>query len=354
MPSCSPASEVPERFRHRLRSIGEAWGENMQSALLSVARRFAAGFDITPVEVRMVVVSRRIAGGPDVRIDHLAVRALDTGAVDHIEFIRPELVSRALRDLREAVPMRRALASMRYAMALPPAATYVGIASLAELIRRTPGLGATIEARAAFDRLEPAVLAEAERLFSVDPASIAVDWLIADREDDPDAVTITATPREWLDMRIETAAAADIVLSAIDGEAAAALRACRLFAALELPPRKSWCAIWAGGGTVHAWLLHGTMVRREWRAPRDQRGPVVCALRDAFAHADLAGAVVAGDLDAIAAAGLEFDALRAALGCDPQLFCAAPFCHASLANDALCGSPAFAVAFGLAMRGVLE
>lgn len=326
----------------------------MQSALSSVARRFATGFDITPTEIRMVVASRRIVGGADVRIDHLAARALDAGAVDHIEFVRPEVVAHALRELRDEVPMRRALAGMRYAMALPPAATYVGTASLAELIRRTPSVAATVEARTALDRLEPAVLAEAERLFSVDPSSIAVDWLIADSEDDPDAVTITATPREWLDVRVETAAAADIILTAIDGEAAAALRACRLFAALELPPTRSWCAIWAGGGSVHAWLLRGMMVRREWLAPRDHRGPVVDALRDAFADADLAGAIVAGDLDAIATAGLDFDALRAALGCDAQLFCASPFCHASVADDALCRSPAFAVAFGLAMRGVLE
>jgi Tfp pilus assembly PilM family ATPase len=326
----------------------------MQSALLSVTRRFATGFDITPSEARMVVASRRVVGGADVRVDYMAARPLAAGAVDHVEFVRPDQVSRVLRDLRESVPMPRALPGMRYAMALPPAATYVGTASLAELIRRTPGLGATIEARMAFNRLEPAVLAEAERLFSVDPASIAVDWLIADRDDDPDAVTITATPREWLDMRIDAAAAADIVLSTIDGEAAAALRACRLFAALELPPGCCWCAIWAGGGTVHAWLLRGTLVCRDWVVPPDHRGPVVCALGEGFADADLAGVVVAGELAAIAAAGLDFDALRAALGCDPHLFSTAPFCSSPLTADTVLASPAFAVAFGLAMRGVLE
>jgi Tfp pilus assembly PilM family ATPase len=77
-------------------------------------------------------------------------------------------------------------------------------------------------------------------------------------------------------------------------------------------------------------------------------------LRDALIHDDLAGVVVAGEAAALAAAGLDFDALRCALGCDPQLFRCAPFCGASIATQPVCDSPAYAVAFGLAMRGVLE
>ncbi|MCF7695439.1 pilus assembly protein PilM [Mycetohabitans sp. B2] len=326
----------------------------MQNALLSVGRRFAAGIDITPSEIRMAVASRRLADGADVRVEHLAAQPLPAGVVEDAEILRPECVSRALSVLRDGIPIRRSLASVRYAMALPPAVTYTGVTSLAELARRTPGLASAQHACAAFDELEPAVLAEAERLFGVDPSSIVVDWLMADRDDDPDAVTITAASRDWLDIRIATAAAANIVLSTVDGEAAAALRACRLQGALVLPADCCWCAIWAGGGTVYAWLLRGTMVRREWHALPGHRGPILDALRDALASDDLSGAVVSGEVAAIAAAGLDFDALRGALGCDPQLFRCAPFCRALIAAQPCSNSPAYAVAFGLAMRGVLE
>lgn len=328
----------------------------MQSALLSVARRFAAGFDITPTEIRMAVASRRLAASGDVRIEHLAAWPLEAGVVDHdhVEILKPECVSRALSALRDGIPIQHAVTSVRYAMALPPAATYVGMTSLAELARLTPGLTPACDAGAAFNQLEPAVLAEAERMFGLDPASTVVDWMMADRDDDPDAVTITAAPREWLDTRIVAAAAAGIVLSTVDGEAAAALRACRLYGALALPTGCNWCAIWAGSGTVYAWLLRGTMVRQAWHARAEPAEAIPHALRDEFAHDDLAGAVVAGEPAAIAAAGLDFDALRGALGCDPQLFHCTLFCDAPVAVRPLYGSPAFAVAFGLAMRGVLE
>ncbi|MEJ2768568.1 pilus assembly protein PilM [Mycetohabitans sp. B46] len=326
----------------------------MQNALLSVGRRFAAGIDITPLEIRMAVASRRLADGADVRVEHLAAQPLPAGVVEDAEILRPECVSRALSALRDGMPIRRSLASVRYAMALPPTVTYTGVASLAELARRTPGLASAQHACTAFDELEPAVLAEAERLFGVDPSSIVVDWLMADRDDDPDAVTITAASRDWLDIRIATAAAANIALSTVDGEAAAALRACRLQGALVLPAGCRWCAIWAGGGAVYAWLLRGTMIRREWQALSGHQGPILDALRDALASDDLSGAVVGGEVAAIAAAGLDFDALRGALGCDPQLFRCAPFCRASIAAQPCSNSPAYAVAFGLAMRGVLE
>ncbi|KAG0163600.1 hypothetical protein DFQ30_011301 [Apophysomyces sp. BC1015] len=334
----------PERFPAGAATTRRSTGGNMQSALSCVTRHFSAGIDITPSQIRMVVASRRLVAGADVRVEHLAARPLEAGVVDHVEILRPECVSQALSVLRDGIPapIRRAAAGVRYAMALPPAATYVGMTSLAELARRTPGLTSARHACVAFDQLEPAVLAEAERLFRVDPASIVVDWLMADRDEDPDAVTIIAAPRDWLDTRIAAAAAVSITLSTVDGEAAAALRACRLHGALVLPAGCSWCAIWAGSGTVYAWLLRGTMVRREWHAPAGHRGPVLDALRAALVHDDLAGAVVAGDVAAIAAAGLDFDALRGALGCDPQLFRCAPFCHPSIAAQALCDSSAYA------------
>jgi Tfp pilus assembly PilM family ATPase len=242
-------------------------------------------------------------------------------------------------------------------MGLPPAATYVGTASFAELMRRIPGLSVAIEPRVALDRLEPVVRAEAERLFGVDPTSVAVDWRLSDA----DTVTITATPRELVDARVDAAASAGIVLTALDSDADAALRGCRLCAAVELPGENPWCAVWAGCGIVCAWLVEAQRVTREARfgvrdpgfVAHDTRA-MVEALARFVDDTALAGVVVAGEPDALGAIGVTTDALGAALGCVVREFSAGGFCDAGQVDGASCTDPAFAVAFGLALRGVLE
>ena len=69
--------------------------------------------------------------------------------------------------------------------------------------------------------LEPAVLAEAERAAGIERGALAVDWSIEARDDGCAQVSIAATARQHVESRVETAAAADISLRAIDGEPAA-------------------------------------------------------------------------------------------------------------------------------------
>jgi len=318
--------------------------------------------DVTAAGVALVVLSRRARVGAPVKVEWLAHAPLPRDAMRGAEIADRAALADALRAVFGGLPRGCGAAALRCAMALPVAATVVASLPLARFAHAHCIDG---DARM-LASLEPSVLAEAERITGAERHELAVDWCLDPASDEPappddetggraGRVTITSAPRQHLEARIECAAMAGVTLCAVDGDAHAALRAMRHAAALELSPDDPYVALWVGPDGVHGWYLADDLIVREMRYPAPEQADLVDALR-ALPGGGAAGcALIAGDVGALEDAHLSMADLGRVLGCPVLPFEAATFVHAEQRFDAnLLRDPAFAVAFGLALRGVGE
>jgi Tfp pilus assembly PilM family ATPase len=134
-------------------------------ALLNVTRRFAAGIDISERTVRLVVVSKRLQANRPVCIERLEMVPLEAGVVIGSDFVNRPAIAEALREAFSRVPARGSLKTLRCAMALPASATLTTQVPLKKLARMSQF--AATGARDPRGLLEPAVLAEAERMAGI-------------------------------------------------------------------------------------------------------------------------------------------------------------------------------------------
>jgi Tfp pilus assembly PilM family ATPase len=327
--------------------------EALRTSLLTVTRRYAAGIDVSERAVRLAVVSRRLRANGPVCVEHLESVPLPAGAMIGGDFVDRNAISAALSEAFGRLPARGSCRALRCAMGLPASATLTTQVPLARLIEARNG------ARGGHDPLgllEPAVLAEAERAAGIERAALAVDWSVVSRSDGCAQVSIAATARQHVESRVETAAAAGISLSAIDGEPAAALRAMRHAGSMELDSRDSYIVCWAEGTGLHAWLVGEDGVENELRYPTPEHLSITDALRDLIGPKGPPDWIfVGGDLDLLGRAGYPATELQAIFRCPVLPFECAPFCNgASQVEEALRHSPLFAVAFGLALREVTQ
>ncbi len=326
----------------------------LRGSILTVTRRFAAGIDINERALRLAVVSKRLQANRPVCVERLEEILLPPGVVIGCDFVDRAAVTAALREAFSRLPAHGALRSLRCAMALPASATLTTRIPLAHLSHAGP-MSASALGRDPRGLLEPAVLAEAERVAGIERGALAVDWSIEAREDGCAEVSIAATGRQHVESRVETAAAADIVLSAIDGEPGAALRALRYCAAMEIDPQERFIACWVEGAGLHAWVVGEDGVETELRYPSPEYSSAMEAL------ADLAGdgprvhwIYIGGDIELLNRAGVSTQMLAAAFACPVMPFECAPFCNgAQRVDERLAHSPLFAVALGLALREVM-
>jgi Tfp pilus assembly PilM family ATPase len=322
-------------------------------------RRLAAGADVTADSVTLVVLSRRARAAEPVRIEWLARAQLPGDAMHGMEIVDRPALAAALRDVFSHLPPGCSNATLRCAMALPTGTTAVAslpLARFGEALQWEDG-----EARMLAE-LEPAVLAEAERVTGVERHELAVDWCL-DSPSDVDGfgaspacrVMITSAPRQHLEARIECAAMAGIRLCAVDGDSHAALRAMRHAAFLELSPDDAYVALWVGPDGVHGWYLVDDRVMREMRYPALEHADLVDALRYLLDGASASCALIAGRVAMLGGARLSLADIGGVLGCPLLTFECATFAHEEPALDQeLLHDPACAVAFGLALRGVSE
>src|SRR3984957_13790386 len=275
------------RFIASARTVRRAaWKERMsmgtqtllRGSLLTVTRRFAAGIDVTEGVVRLAVVSKRLQANRPVCVERLEEVRLEPGAVVGGDFIDRAAISAALREAFSRLPARGALRSLRCAMALPASATLTTRVPLARLTQTSQVSISAAAGRDPRGLLEPAVLAEAERLAGIERGALAVDWCIEARDQGPATVWIAATARQHVEARVETAAAAGIVLSAIDGEPVAALRALRYSASREIDREERYLACWVESAGLHAWLVSEDEVENELRYPSPEYSSVADAL----------------------------------------------------------------------------
>jgi Tfp pilus assembly PilM family ATPase len=325
----------------------------LRGSILAVTRRYAAGIDVSERAVRLAVVSRRLRANGPICVEHLESVPLAAGAVIGGDFVDRNAVVAALREAFGRLPARGAWRALRCAMGLPASATLTTQVPLARLIEARHGEPG---GRDPLGLLEPAVLAEAERAAGIERAALAVDWSIEARNDGCAQVSIAATARQHVESRVETAAAAGISLSAIDGEPAAALRAMRHAGTIELDARDNYIVCWAESTGLHAWLVGEEGVENALRYPAPEYPSIADALLDLIGPKGPPDWIfVGGDVDLLTRAGYAATELTAIFRCPVLPFECAPFCNgAAPIDDALRHSPLFAVAFGLALREVMQ
>jgi Tfp pilus assembly PilM family ATPase len=324
----------------------------IRSSLLVKVRRFAAGIDVSPQAVRLVVLSQRVPVGGPVRVEYLAAVPLAAGAIAGVEIVDRAAVIRALRDVFAALPRPCVSSSLRCAMALPASATFMSSLPLARL----GGMSAvTAASGASLAALESAVLSEAERIAGIERHALAVDWFVDGSPRRAGSVTIAAATRQHLEARIECAAAAGVTLTAIDGEPHAALRALVHTAALELEPHETYAALWIGADGVYGWRIADEAVVGEMHYPAPEHEDLADALRDLAGGGALGCALLGGELDLLDGVGFSVADLGDVLGCTVLPFeCVAIGDCARPLSAALLREPNCVVAFGLALRGVME
>ncbi|MEA3122287.1 MAG: hypothetical protein QOH33_1860, partial [Paraburkholderia sp.] len=277
-------------------------------------------------------------------------------------------VSCAIAALFAKWPRRRAMGSLFCSMAIPGGAMLIDSIPLSFPL---PHQGRAMRT-AALEAMEPAVYAHAERLAGLERQALAVDWFVdeanrgcglapaaSSHADGASRIGIAAAAREHLEARVEAAAAAGIVLSAVDGEPPAALRALCHTAECELHDGERYAAVWIGGDGVYGWRIADEAVEAQMRYPAPEHADLAAALRGMALGQALDCVVAGGDFDLLGGCGMTIADVGDLLGCAVLPFECAPLLDPDL-HDSLGGAcpqahvPTFAVAFGLALRGVCE
>ncbi|SAL01586.1 competence protein ComA [Caballeronia fortuita] len=327
----------------------------LRGTMLTVTRRYAAGIDVSEDAVRVAVVSRRLRANASVCVEHLETVALPSGAVIDGDFVDRAAIVASLREAFGRLPESGAWRALRCAMGLPASATLTTQIPLARLIDGSEPLAPSIGGDPR-GMLEPAVLAHAERAAGIERGALAVDWSVQTREDSEALVSIAATARRHVEARVETAAEAGIALSAIDGEPAAALRAMRHAGSVELDADARYLVCWLESTGLHGWLAGARGIENEVRYPAPEHRSIADALHElAGDAAPLDCIYMGGQIELLAHAGVPLPVLGKTFGCPALPFEAAPYCNGTAdIQTAHKHSPRFAVAFGLALREVMQ
>ncbi|NML33764.1 type IV pilus biogenesis protein PilM [Paraburkholderia antibiotica] len=330
-------------------TYANSWLQTVQAGW----QRFAAGIDLGSQSVRLVVLSRRSRARGALRLEYMSTVPLAPGVMTGTEIVDRQAVARALRDAFAGLPQVCASQALRCAMAMPASATLTTTVPLAQLAAQS--YCEDEDGGPALAGLAPAVMGEAERIAGIERHALAVDWFVDETPSPVRSVTIAATARQHLEARIECAATAGISLSAIDGEPHAALRALRYAANRELDPNEPYAALWIGSDGVYGWRIVDGGILAEMRYPAPEHSDLADALRDLVHGPEFDCALIGGEVDLLDGVGFSLADIGDVLGCSVLPFeCALLATRAQPFEDALLHEPAGAVAFGLALRGVLE
>ena len=329
-------------------ALKSSWLQAVQSG----AQRFAAGIDVGSHAVRLVVLSQRARPPAALHIEYVSTVPLAPGAMAGTEIADRHAVARALRDAFGGMPHACATRALRCAMALPASATLTTTVPLAQLAAQS---GCAEDGGHQLAELEPAVMCEVERIAGLERHALAVDWYVDEAPAPVRAVTIAATARQHLEARIEAAAIAGISLTAIDGEPHAALRAMRYAASSELEAHEPYVALWIGTDGVYGWRIVDDGIAGEIHYPAPEHTDLADALRDLAHGPEFDCALLSGEVDLLDGVGFTTADIADVLGCSVLPFeCAVLGGRERPLSDPLLHEPSAAVAFGLALRGVLE
>ncbi|WP_153099242.1 type IV pilus biogenesis protein PilM [Paraburkholderia hayleyella] len=323
----------------------------LDDSLLLGLRRFAVGVDVSPQGVRLVVLSQRGRARTTLRIEYLASQPLPAGAMAGAEIIDKATVAQALREAFGGLPRSCSRHVLHCAMAVPASATLMATLSFAGLAPDSSPAASGFKLAG----LEPAVMVAAERIAGIERHALAVDWFVDTSVPYEGHLSIAAAARRHLDDRVECAAMAGIVLTTLDGEPHAALRALRYEASIELDPDAIYVALWVGWDGIFGWRLMDGQVAREIRYPDARYTDLAQALRELADGTAPNCALVGGELDLLDGVSFSLADIGDVLGCIVLPFeCMAFGSRSQSVQGGLLHEPACAVACGLALREVME
>ncbi len=366
----------------------------MSYALNRVLRQYVIGIDIQNGEIRLVILSHRWRSASAVRFEYAARSALIEGAYEEGGWLSPSDITQTLYGLLQCAKAICPIELKRAVMALPAHMTW-----LDEIDIQATETSLPCNTQPGWlNTLEPLVLAQAEQALGIAPTEIAADWFTADPTHHPHRVTMVAAPKSAVEERMECAAQLDMQLVAIDGEAPAALRACRFAAAHEIRAHSAYIAVWLGVSEVYAYLLcpnpslesgeriHALQSEDSTSDSSEQNpsthlleqlGSHHIARETCFLRQHLSGTLLidrlyalmdadtpqyvwfAGEADAfnaLEARGFNTKAIGLALGCTAKRFDPTRYQLSTEKGRDVhhAKDPCFATAFGLALRGVYE
>ncbi|TXC88373.1 type IV pilus biogenesis protein PilM [Paraburkholderia azotifigens] len=317
----------------------------LKDSLRMAMRRQAVGIDVGAQAVRLVALSCSARKMEPIRIECVALEPLAPGAMAGADIVDRQAVARTLCAAFGNLPQQCVSAALRCAMAIPGSATFTTRLHAAH-VNGPSRMSAS---------LEPAVLMEAERIAGIERHALAVDWFVEDSPLHPGAVSIAATAREHLEARIECAAMAGVTLTTVDVEPHAALRALRHAAKFELDLHDPYAAIWIGSDGVYGWRIEGETIADEIRYPSPEYSCVADALRDLAENNLSVCALVGGEIDLLEGVCFSLADIGDALGCSVLPFdCSSLSDGNVIPHSELMHEPSFAVAFGLALRGIAQ
>ncbi|MEX3972964.1 type IV pilus biogenesis protein PilM [Paraburkholderia caribensis] len=317
----------------------------LKDSLRMAMRRQAVGIDVGAQAVRIVALSGSARKAGPVRIECIALEPLAPGAMAGAEIVDRQAVARAVSEAFCRVPQQCMSAALRCAMAIPGSATFTAHLPINH-VNGPRGSGAS---------LEPTVLMEAERVAGIERHALAVDWYVDESPSNPGRVSIAATARAHLEARIESAAMAGVTLTTVDVEPHAALRALRHAATFELELHEPYAAIWIGSDGVYGWRVEGETIADEIRYPSPEYSCVADALRDLAENNLNVCALVGGEIELLDGVCFSLADVGDVLGCSVLPFDCSSLSDGNVIPDSeLLHEPSFAVAFGLALRGVTQ
>jgi Tfp pilus assembly PilM family ATPase len=319
---------------------------------------YAAGIEIGVNAVRAVVLGygrQSRHASPWMRLIHAGQGAVAAGAMSGVDILEPRNVASALVDAFGGPQDIQGWTGAQASVGLPPSTVLTRTVALSQLaghrasrttcLMPVPRRGEPTT----LDRFEEGVLAAAERMMALDRNELCVDWFRAPSANDVEQATIVATTRQQVQTRVTTAALAGLRVSTVDGEADAALRACRHWAHIRHPAARAFIALWAGPDDTRTWCLRDGAIEllmigdREFDMDR---------LRVWAHHATPELIVTAGGAAEFGRRTPDPEQMARALGCGVEPFDPALCCPCVDPAKPLQAGPDYAVAFGLALRGV--
>ena len=325
---------------------------------------YVAGLDIGSTHVRAVVLGYGTStphAPPWIRVLHWASIPIPGGVVSGAVMLDPRAAAGVIVDAMGGPDEVTRFSGMLW-MGLPPSTVLIRSIPLAALLERGGPLHAHhVMGRPGYqvglDRFEARVIAEAEHVMALDRdelcVELCVDWFRTTSPDHVEHATIVATTRAQVEARVRAAALAGLRVTCVDGDAEAAIRACRFWMRRQYPDEGAFLVTRVVAGDARTWCVHDHGVEMvlegdaalDWRAlamwARARKPRIMVSACDGTAQEH--ALPDAGDVARYTGCALEhFDVAQCGAGIDPK----------DLDPDTDSDSRGFAVAFGLALRGV--
>ncbi|WP_147432475.1 hypothetical protein [Pararobbsia silviterrae] len=319
---------------------------------------YAAGIEIDAGSIRAVVLGHGRSddhASPWLRVVRASHVSIPDGAMSGTDILEPRAVARAIVDAFGGADQLTRWSNAHLTLGLPPCAVLIRSVALSDLTRHPwiddvcGGRQVRCGRELGLDWFEERVLREAECVMSLDRDALCVDWFRCVATDGSEHATIIATTRQHVESRVEAAALSGLRVAIVDGNAEAALRACRFWVQRRSAAETTYAVIWGGAAHVRIWCVHDQAVEMALDGETDahlQR--LACWARERKPGV----IVVALDDAACARSRFATSGVASEIGCETDRFSLGQCCAGLEPQTPALRANGYAVAFGLALRGI--